>query len=240
VSVTQFPLQILKLLLTCTERSLGPLIKLQNLILILLASALISQAFATAPTSETFSHPLLNQIYEMHSLAEAGNKDATRRLVAWLEELTAEQPDNGILLVYLGSAYTLASRDAFIGPGKLRYLMAGRDCMDRAVTMRPDDPNVRFIRAINNYHLPTMFNRRSIARDDFRRLVDQLAKNPSCLDSLTSQAIYYYAGLCFAQLEEEQNARNSWQKGLDLKISGPLTAKITQELDQLTPTAAGQ
>ena len=119
---------------------------------------------ASVPTSETYSHPLLNQIYEMHSLAEGGNKDATRRLVAWLEELTAEQPDNGILLVYLGSAYTLASRDAFIGPGKLRYLMAGRDCMDRAVTIRPDDPNVRFIRAINNYHLPTLFNRRSIAR----------------------------------------------------------------------------
>ena len=77
----------------------------------------------------------------MHSLAEAGNKDATRRLVAWLEELTSEQPDNGILLVYLGSAYTLASRDAFIGPGKLRFLMTGRDCMDRAVTMRPDDAN---------------------------------------------------------------------------------------------------
>ena len=176
----------------------------------------------------------------MHSLAEAGNEDATRRLVAWLEELTAEQPENGILLVYLGSAYTLASRDAFIGPGKLRYLMSGRDCMDRAVALRPEDPNVRFIRGINNYHLPTLFNRRSIARDDFRKLVDQLSQNPKCLDPLTSQAIYYYAGLCFAQLEEEKNARSSWQKGLDLKTSGPLTAKITQELDQLTPTAAGK
>lgn len=195
---------------------------------------------ASLPTSDAYSHPVLNQIYEMHSLAESGNKDATRRLVAWLEELTAEQPDNGILLVYLGSAYTLASRDAFIGPGKLRYLMAGRDCMDRAVTIRPEDPNVRFIRAINNYHLPTLFNRRSIAREDFRILVEQLAKNPGCLDALTSQAIYYYAGLCFAQLEEEKNARSSWQKGLDLKISGPLTAKISQELERLTPTAAGQ
>ena len=205
-----------------------------------LALAVANSAIASAPVSETYSHPLLNQIYEMHSLSESGNKNATRRLVAWLEELTAEQPDNGILLVYLGSAYTLASRDAFIGPGKLRYLMAGRDCMDRAVTIRPCDPNVRFIRAINNYHLPTMFNRRSIARDDFRKLVDQLAKTPDCLDTLTSQAVYYYAGLCFAQLEEEQNARDSFQKGLDLKISGPLTAKITQELAELTPTAAGQ
>ena len=114
------------------------------LVLSLLAASL--PAASSAPASETYSHPLLNQIYEMHSLAEAGNKDATRRLVAWLEELTSEQPDNGILLVYLGSAYTLASRDAFIGPGKLRFLMAGRDCMDRAVTMRPDDANVRFIR----------------------------------------------------------------------------------------------
>ena len=209
-------------------------------LLLFLTSAIATQASSTAPVSETYSHPLLNQIYEMHSLAEAGNEDATRRLVAWLEELTAEQPENGILLVYLGSAYTLASRDAFIGPGKLRYLMSGRDCMDRAVALRPEDPNVRFIRGINNYHLPTLFNRRSIARDDFRKLVDQLSQNPKCLDPLTSQAIYYYAGLCFAQLEEEKNARSSWQKGLDLKISGPLTAKITQELDQLTPTAAGK
>lgn len=209
-------------------------------LLLFLTSAIATQASSTAPVSETYSHPLLNQIYEMHSLAEAGNEDATRRLVAWLEELTAEQPENGILLVYLGSAYTLASRDAFIGPGKLRYLMSGRDCMDRAVALRPEDPNVRFIRGINNYHLPTIFNRRSIARDDFRKLVDQLSQNPKCLDPLTSQAIYYYAGLCFAQLEEEKNARSSWQKGLDLKISGPLTAKITQELDQLTPTAAGK
>ena len=209
-------------------------------LLLFFTSAIATQASSTAPVSETYSHPLLNQIYEMHSLAESGNEDATRRLVAWLEELTAEQPENGILLVYLGSAYTLASRDAFIGPGKLRYLMSGRDCMDRAVALRPEDPNVRFIRGINNYHLPTLFNRRSIARDDFRKLVDQLSQNPKCLDPLTSQAIYYYAGLCFAQLEEEKNARNSWQKGLDLKISGPLTAKITQELDQLTPTAAGK
>jgi len=209
-------------------------------LLLFFTSAIATQASSTAPVSETYSHPLLNQIYEMHSLAESGNEDATRRLVAWLEELTAEQPENGILLVYLGSAYTLASRDAFIGPGKLRYLMSGRDCMDRAVALRPEDPNVRFIRGINNYHLPTIFNRRSIARDDFRKLVDQLSQNPKCLDPLTSQAIYYYAGLCFAQLEEEKNARSSWQKGLDLKISGPLTAKITQELDQLTPTAAGK
>ena len=191
-------------------------------------------------TSENYSHPLLNQIFELHSLAEAGNKDATRRLVAWLEELTSEQPDNGILLVYLGSAYTLASRDAFIGPGKLRYLMAGRDCMDRAVTMRPDDANVRFIRAINNYHLPTLFNRRGIARDDFRQLVDQLSKDPHLVDGLTSLAIYYYAGLCFAQLEEESNARASWEKGLNLKINGPLTAKISDELNRLSPTASGQ
>ena len=133
-------------------------------ILSLWAFTVAGSAIASTPVSETYSHPLLSQIYEMHSLSESGNKNATRRLVAWLEELTAEQPDNGILLVYLGSAYTLASRDAFIGPGKLRYLMAGRDCMDRAVTIRPNDPNVRFIRAINNYHLPTMFNRRSIAR----------------------------------------------------------------------------
>ena len=83
------------------------MIKVPPLLLLALSVSALPLRASSAPTSETYSHPLLNQIFEMHSLAEAGNKDATRRLVAWLEELTSEQPDNGILLVYLGSAYTL-------------------------------------------------------------------------------------------------------------------------------------
>ena len=82
------------------DKELNLTIKLNLPILgALLSLASVTPTLASAPVSETYSHPLLNQIYEMHTLAESGNKDATRRLVAWLEELTAEQPDNGILMV---------------------------------------------------------------------------------------------------------------------------------------------
>ena len=54
----------------------------RNILFPALALSLLTTSLraSSVPTSETYSHPLLNQIFEMHSLAESGNKDATRRL----------------------------------------------------------------------------------------------------------------------------------------------------------------
>ena len=154
--------------------------------------------------------------------------------MADLEKLTKEQPDNTLLLAYLGSTYTLRSRDLFFGPSKYHYLKEGVKTMDAAVDKAPTNAAVRFVRAVNNINLPAFCNRRDIARTDFQTLLKQLTgPTPPDLDLETKQAIYYYAGLSFYQLDNKVEARNAWQRGLELAPTTPLAEKIQAKLSKV-------
>jgi len=191
----------------------------------------------SAPTkTDPFSDPLIKQIQARQEKAVNGDTKETKALTADLEKWTKEQPDNHLLQVYLGSVYTLDSRDAWPGPGKLTYLRNGGKLMDAAVAAAPDNPAVRFVRAIDYYELPFFFGKGPTARDDFQILLKQIdgeVKTPYVLNIETQQAIYYYAGLSFKQLSQLQQAQDTWQRGLKLNPSSPLGVKIQAELEKM-------
>ena len=185
------------------------------------------------PQTDPFSDPLIKQVEARHEKAVNGDTAETKKLTTDLEKWTKEQPNNHLLQVYLGSVYTLDSRDAWPGPGKLTYLKNGGKEMDAAVDADPDNPAVRFVRAINYYSLPTFFGKRQTARDDFQILVKQVEgviQTPYVLSVETQQAIYYYAGLCYKQLSQTPQAKDAWGRGLKLNPTSPLGLKIQNEL----------
>jgi hypothetical protein len=186
------------------------------------------------PTAQDpFSDPLIQKIQARHEKAVKGDATETKALTVDLEKWTKEQPNNHLLQAYLGSAYTLCSRDAWIGPGKLTYLKNGGKEMDAAVTADPNNPAVRFVRAIDYFELPAIFGKRQTARDDFQILVKQVEgeiKTPYTLNVETQQAIYYYAGLSFDQLSQPQQAKEAWSRGLKLNPTSPLGVKIQAKL----------
>jgi hypothetical protein len=186
--------------------------------------------------TDPFSDPLIKQIQARHEKAVNGDTAETKSLTTDLEKWTKEQPNNHLLQAYLGSVYTLDSRDAWPGPGKLTYLRNGGKELDAAVGAEPDNPAVRFVRAINYYSLPTFFGKRQTARDDFVILVKQtegVIQTPFILNIETQQAIYYYAGLCYKQLSQLPDAKNAWQRGLKLNPTSPLGVKIAAELTKI-------
>jgi tetratricopeptide (TPR) repeat protein len=187
----------------------------------------------TAAKTDPFSDPLIKQVQARHEKAVAGDTQETKALTTDLEKWTKEQPDNHLLQAYLGSVYTLDSRDAWPGPGKLTYLKNGGKELDAAVAAAPDNPAVRFVRAIDYYELPTFFGMRKTAREDFAILVKQVegvTPTPYVLNVETQQAIYYYAGLCYHQLSQPDQAKDAWQRGLKLNPTSPLGIKIQAEL----------
>jgi len=182
---------------------------------------------------DPFSDPLIKQVQARHEKAVKGDTRETKALTTDLEKWTKEQPNNHLLQAYLGSVYTLDSRDAWIGPGKLTYLQNGGKEMDAAVAADPNNPAVRFVRAIDYFELPAIFGKRQTARDDFQLLVKQIegvVKTPYTLNTETRQAIYYYAGLSFKQLSQPQQAQAVWQRGLKLNPKSALGLKIQAEL----------
>ena len=198
----------------------------------------ISSAPATnAPTqTDPFSDPLIKQVQARHEKAVKGDTKETKALTADLEKWTQEQPTNYLLQAYLGSVYTLDSRDAWPGPGKLTYLKNGGKWLDGAVAADPNNPAVRFVRAIDYFELPAIFGKRQIARDDFQLLVKQVegvVKTPYVLNLETRQAIYYYAGQSFYQLSQYPQAKDAWERGIKLDSTSALATKINAELAKL-------
>ncbi len=70
----------------------------------------------TTTKTDPFSDPLIKQVQARHEKAVAGDTQETKALTADLEKWTKEQPNNHLLQAYLGSVYTLDSRDAGPAP----------------------------------------------------------------------------------------------------------------------------
>ena len=85
--------------------------------------------------------------------------------------------------VYLGSAYTLRSRDMSFGPAKLSTLNRGLATMDTAVAAAPENPRVRLVRALTTDSLPFFLGRRKSSRDDFEWLARAAAHSPEKFSS---------------------------------------------------------
>jgi len=196
------------------------------------ATAPVPAAPTTPAPADPFADPMIRDIQDRHQQGVEGDKKAVAALVPDLEKLTQQYPDNHLLQAYLGSAYTLASRDAFPGPNKLKFLKLGLQTMDAAVEAAPKDVAVRFIRAVNNYSMPFFVNRKDSARNDFEILMKEI-EDPATAASLndeTKQAIYYYAGLSYRQLHQVDEAHAALQAGLALGPDTPLGKKIALEL----------
>jgi hypothetical protein len=185
------------------------------------------------PQTDPFDDPVIKQIQARYEKALNGDTKETKALTTDLEKMVDDQPTNYLLQAYLGSTYTLDSRDSWPGPGKLTFLKKGGQWLDGSVNSAPDNPAVRFIRAMDYYSLPFFFGKGKTARDDFQLLLKQIdgeIKTPYILDIKTQQAIYYYAGLSFKQLDQVPQAKDAWQKGLKLDAKSDLGKKIGDEL----------
>jgi hypothetical protein len=182
---------------------------------------------------DPFSDPLIKQVQARQEKAVNGDTKETKALTTDLEKWVDEQPTNYLLQAYLGSVYTLDSRDAWPGPGKLTFLRKGGQWLDGAVASAPDNPAVRFVRAIDYFELPAIFGKRQTARDDFQILLKQVdgeTKTPYVLNTETQQAIYLYAGQSFYQMSQYPQAKDAWQRGWALDPKSDLAAKISAEL----------
>lgn len=185
---------------------------------------------------DPFDEPLIKQIRVRHEKAVNGDTKETKALTTDLEKWTKEQPTNYLLQAYLGSVYTLDSRDAWPGPGKLTFLKNGGKLMDDAVAAAPDNPAVRFVRAIDYYMLPFFFGKGKTAHDDFVILLKQIdgtTKSPYVLNIETQQGIYLYAGLSLKKMSQPADAKAAWVRGLALDPNSTLATQIKTELGKM-------
>ena len=183
--------------------------------------------FSTAAFAAVSEQEVVHRLYQR---GLAGDKHAVDECIAKLEDRLKAEPGNQLARVYLGSAYTLRSRDLGLGPTKLTALRHGLALMDEAVAAAPNDPHVRLLRALTTLALPSFFSRRKSAQNDFEALVAMLSKEPGKLSAADQQTIYYNAGVAAQQSGNATRARELWKDAAKHPIDPALAEKVNAAL----------
>lgn len=169
------------------------------------------------------------EIQDFYRRGLAGDQDAVNQCIERLEAVLKIEPANQLARVYLGSAYTMRSRDLGFGPRKLSTLKHGIALMDKAVAAAPDDPKVRLTRALTAAALPAIFGQRATSRKDFARLAQLADTQPAEFEEGDLQIVYYHAGLAAKAVGDQSNATTLWKKAL-LHPANPALVTKTREV----------
>ena len=191
--------------------------------------ALLFAALALPGAPAVPNDPVITTLY---ARGLAGDRQAVTDCIAALEKLLAAQPNDQVARVYLGSAYTLRSRDLSIGPAKLTALRKGIALMDEAAAAASDDARVQLTRAVTNEALPTFLGRRKVARQQLDQLVALVERDPAKLKPADQQLLYLNAGEAAKRAGDKERARELWRRGAALKADAKLTQEIKTALAQ--------
>jgi len=197
---------------------------MRSLSVALLGTALVAPG---APLHATPADPAIADLY---GRGLRGNKQAVVDCISALESKLAIQPYDQLARVYLGSAWTLRSRDLPIGPGKLSALRKGLALMDEAATAAPNNADVLLLRAVTNEALPVFLGQRKVARAQLDELLERLEKGSAKLKPADQQLLYLNAGEAAKRAGDNERALALWQRGAALKADAKLTQEITAAL----------
>lgn len=166
------------------------------------------------------------EVARLYARGLAGDEQAVIDCIAAIEETLATKPNDQLARVYLGSAYTLRSRDLGFGKAKLDTLRKGIALMDAAVAGAPNDANIQLTRAVTTQALPGFLGRRKIARTQLNDLVALVEKAPAKLKPDDRQLLYLNAGEAAKAAGEKERALELWRRGAALQADPKLTQEI--------------
>ena len=174
-----------------------------------------------------------DRIAALYQRALAGDVPAVVRCIDALEAVLKSEPENQLARVYLGSAYTLRSRDLGFGREKLDALKQGLALMDSAATAAPANARVRLVRAVTNQSMPFFLGRRKVARDELYALTEIIQRDPTKLTANDQQLLYLNAGLAAKQDGDKETAVKFFRLGLTKPADPKLTAELNAALAKL-------
>lgn len=157
-----------------------------------------------------------------HKAVELADKYFRRIL-----ELDAKQ---ALARALLGSTITMKARDTLWPPTRMAYARAGIKEMDAAVELAPDNPDVRFVRALNNFHMPKFMDREAIVRVDFTWLWVKVRAKPEAFQEDFQQNIALFQGRILRKEKRKEEAIQAWNWGLAVNPQSPIARQIREQL----------
>lgn len=150
----------------------------------------------------------------------------------YLEELLAMDPENAYATALLGSTLTMYARDTIWPLTRLRHARHGNAVMDKAVAMAPDSVQVRWVRALNNFHMPAFLHRETIVRRDFTWMWEQITREDSGskISADLKHGIAWFQGRILEREGYAEQAAKVWKVGLGFDPDGEYSSLMRRRL----------
>ena len=161
------------------------------------------------------------------------DKGAVKKSVQNLERLLDLEPKNSVAMVYYGSALTMRARDVFFPWEKMKYMKKGIGRMDKAVTLDPENREVRLIRGINNSQLPDMFQKLSPALEDFETIEKWLSRSAQSEGDAFLLPFYYHYGCALLKTHKETEARKQFEMVVKINPESEYGNKAQKRLEEM-------
>jgi tetratricopeptide (TPR) repeat protein len=174
---------------------------------------------------------ILFQLGDLCYHAGANNNEKAATLAeGYFKRLLAIDTNYAMARVRYGSVLTMKARDTFWPITQLNYVKAGNREMDAAVKIAPTDAQVRFARAVNNFHMPAIMGREEIVQEDFAWLWSQAQLADTELSVGQKQTIALYYGLILQKKSKLDEALQIWRAGVDLAPQSQDAAPLKEQL----------
>jgi tetratricopeptide (TPR) repeat protein len=215
----------------------------------LIVFALVIWSLVTASAAEVFADRLAalqNRLqgdptntlilFELGHLChnQGANHDTKAVILAegYFKRLLAIDPNHAMARVLYGSVLTMKARDALWPLAQLSYVKAGNREMDAAVKLAPQDAQVRFARAVNNFHMPAIMGREEIVQEDLAWLWQQAHSVDTNLKVGQKQTIALYQGQTLQKKDKLDEALQIWRAGLALAPKSQDAAPLKAQLEK--------
>ena len=183
---------------------------------------------------ETALHTQPNDVPKLVTLgrlyAETGRSPDGLKL---LERAVAIAPHDPAARVWFGSVQTQMARTTEDLGERLQWAKKGMKTMDEAVEDFPTTAVVYIVRGINGVRMPDQFRRYVLAIQDFNKVLELKAQNPSAVPDEPLPLVYLNLGLAYKKNAQKAEARATWERGRQLYPQAKEAALIDKGLHDL-------
>lgn len=138
-----------------------------------------------------------------HQLALFEGKGYSEKALEYLGKVSKKEPENIVLMAYLGSSYALSGRDGTVVMARVSSVNKGVSLLNKAVKKAPNDFIVRMIRASVFFELPPMFKKAEAAYEDFQFLESRFSGMPTLEPDLKAE-VYYKLGFLAGEQDKKE------------------------------------
>ena len=173
-----------------------------------------------------------SQVREWYYKAVDGDRQAARNAAAALTGLLASGLATPVQRAFAGSLRVLESGHTFAPWKKGKLAKEGLLELESAVAAAPNDLEVRFVRAMSTFHLPSFFKREEQSAADFKLLATaapQAVATGKLEPRIAASALYHH-GIFLERKGDKTGAEEAWKAAAQIAPQSRAAAEAQRRL----------